>query len=234
MIAVERELPAARSQTRPPRPQPVAPARRETVWTSRVSAALLVVAMLSSLGGGGLLDFASAYTLQARAQAMHDRWVFMRANGIPDEDLAVLESEWAASQSSTVVGAGGVFWVPGGAETIGRWQVESDAIWSRDLTQFRSGALLAAQGLHEALGQETYVQRKSRLDAIASASTPLDFATLRDDWNLEARLVPIDRRIALAAAGVSGQVDQAKKMGIRSDPAADLLARAGTYASSGL
>ena len=233
MIAVERELPAARSQTRPPRPQPVAPARRETVWTSRVSAALLVVAMLSSLGGGGLLDFASAYTLQARAQAMHDRWVFMRANGIPDEDLAVLESEWAASQSSTVVGAGGVFWVPGGAETIGRWQVESDAIWSRDLTQFRSGALLAAQGLHEALGQETYVQRKSRLDAIASASTPLDFATLRDDWNLEARLVPIDRRIALAAAGVAGQVDQAKKMGIRSDPAADLLVRAGTYAQLG-
>jgi uncharacterized protein YvpB len=186
--------------------------------------------MLSSLGGGGLLDFASAYTLQSRAAAMHDRWAFMRDNGIPDEDLASLESEWVASQSSTVVGAGGIFWVPGGTETIGRWQAESDAIWSRDLSKFRSGALLAEQRLHIALGPETYVQRKSRFDAIASATTPLDFASLRDDWNIEARLVPIDSRIALAATGVIGQVDQAKKLGIRSDPGADVLARAGAYA----
>ena len=230
MIAVEQELPAAPFQARPFRPRAANRPRRSTVWTARVSASLLVVSMLSSLGGGGLLDFASAYTLQSRAQAMHDRWAFMRDNGIPDEDLAGLESEWAASQSTTFVGAGGIFWIPGGGETIDRWQTESDAIWSRDLTRFRAGALQAEQRLHAALGSETLVQRKSRLDAFSSASTPLDFATLRDDWNMETRLIPIDLRIASAATIVVGQVDQAKKLGIRSDPAADVLARTTAYA----
>lgn len=230
MIAVEQELPAAPFETRPARSRAAARPRRKTVWTARASASLLVVSMLSSLGGGGLLDFASAYTLQSRAQAMHDRWAFMRDNGIPDEELAGLESEWAASQSSTVIGAAGVFWIPGGGETIDRWQTESDAIWSRDLTRFRAGALQAEQRLHLALGSETYVQRKSRLDAFGSATTPLDFATLRDDWSMEARLVPIDRGIAADATFVVGQVDQAKKLGIRSDPAGDVLARASAYA----
>jgi uncharacterized protein YvpB len=185
--------------------------------------------MLASLGGGGLLDFGSAFVLQAKAEALHARWGAMREQGIPDYDLAAVTREWTASQAYVVVGAGSTFWLPGGAETLARWQAESDAIWSRDLSQYRSGALLAEQNLHAALAPESFVQRKSRLDAFASATTPLDFLTLRDDWNMEARLVPIDRRIAGSAAAVVAEVQQAEKLGVRSDPGGDVIARASAY-----
>jgi len=185
--------------------------------------------MVSSLGGGGLIDLGSAFVLQAKAQALHDRWDYMRQNGIPDAHLAELNREWGAAQSYMVVGAGGIFWLPGGADTISRWQTESDAIWSRDLTEFRSEALLAEQDLHAALAPESFVQRKSRLDVFAQATTPLDFSTLRDEWNMEARLVPIDRRIAGFAAGGVGEVHRAEQLGVRSDPAAGVITRAGEY-----
>ena len=192
-----------------------------------------MLAILGSLGGGGLLDWGSSYVLQARAAALHDRWAYMRANGIPDADLATLEQEYAMSQASIVIGAGGVFWLPGGAETIGRWQAETDAIWARDLSLFRSQAVFAEQSLHRALAPETYLQRKLRLEAFAEATTPLDFATLRDDWTMQVRLVPIDRRIASVAGAIVSQTQQANHLGVRSDPAADLLGRANDYSLLG-
>ena len=194
---------------------------------------VLVVATVGSLGGGGLIDSGSAYVLQARAQSLHARWAYMRDNGIPDADLAALEQEWTMAQATIVIGAAGVWWLPGGAETIGRWQAQTDAIWTGDLNRVRSDALGAEQNLHRALAPESNVQRKSRLDALAEATTPLDFATLRNDWTMEARLVPIDRRIATATGAVLGQTQQANKMGIRSDPAADVLARADAYSLLG-
>jgi uncharacterized protein YvpB len=233
MIAVEREAPTVGLETRPPRPRLLPPVRRKTVWTARFSAVVLVVAVVSSLGGGGLIDSGSAYVMQARAQALHARWAYMRNNGIPDADLAALEQEWTQGQASIVIGAAGVWWLPGGGETIGRWQVQTDSIWSADLNRFRSDALGAEQNLHSALAPETFVQRKSRLEAFAQARTPLDFATLRDDWTMEARLVPIDRRIATVTGGVLGQAQQAIKLGIRSDPSGDVLARANAYAVLG-
>ena len=194
---------------------------------------MLVVAIGSSLGGGGLLDSGSSYVLQARAQTLHARWAVMREQGIPDADLAQLEQEWRTSQASIVIGAGGVFWLPGGAEAINSWQAQTDAIWSGDLARFRSDALGAERNLHLALGQETFAQRKTRLDAFTQARTPLDFLTLRDAWTIEAKLVPIDRRIALVTAAVVTQSEQAKTLGIRSDPAAEMLARAGDYTQLG-
>jgi len=230
VIAVERELPAAPSEETRPSYRVAAPARRrKTLWTARLSALVLLVAMVSSLGGGGLIDLGSAFVLQSKAQTLHDRWDYMRQNGIPDSHLVELNREWTAAQAYMVVGAGGIFWLPGGAETITRWQEESDAIWSRDLSAFRSEALLAEQNLRVALAPESYVQRKSRLDAFGQATTPLDFSTLRDEWNMEARLVPIDRRIAGFAGTVVGEVHRAEQLGVRSDPAAGLIARAGAY-----
>src|SRR5437868_8428805 len=46
---------------------------------------------------------------------------------------------------------------------------------------------------------------------------------------MEARLVPIDRRIAGFAAGVVGEVHRAEQLGVRSDPAAGVVTRAGDY-----
>jgi uncharacterized protein YvpB len=192
-----------------------------------------LVAVVSSLGGGGLIDSGSSYVIQARANSLHDRWAYMRDKGIPDIDLAGLEQEYGMTQSTMVVGAGGVFWLPGGAETIGRWQAQTDAIWARDLNLFRSQALVADQRLHDALAPETFAQRKARLEALADAATPLDFSTLRDDWNMEARLVPVDRHIASVAAGIVTQTLQAGKLGIRSDPAADMLRRTDAYGQLG-
>ncbi|HET9782685.1 MAG TPA: C39 family peptidase [Candidatus Dormibacteraeota bacterium] len=232
MIAVERQAPAATDEARPDEnPAPTKPARRRhrTLWSSRLSALIVGVALVASLGGGGLLDLGGAYVLQARAQSLHDRWQAMRVAGIPDTDLAALEREWAASQAVQVLAAGGVFWLPGGGETIDRWQTQTDGIWSRDLSAYRSQALIAERRLHEALAPESLVQRKSRLDAFAEASSPLDFLTLRDDWNMEARLVPIDRHIAAVAGTLVGQVQQAQRLGIRSDPGNDAISRANDY-----
>jgi uncharacterized protein YvpB len=153
----------------------------------------------------------------------------MRLAGIPDTDLAGLEREWASTQAVKLSDAGGVFWLPGGSETLNRWQAETDAIWSRDLSAYRSEALLAERSLHEVFAPESLVQRKARLDAFAEASSPLDFRTLRDNWNMEARLVPIDRRIAAVTAAVVDQVQQAQRLGIRSDPGGDAVGRAGDY-----
>lgn len=190
---------------------------------------LLIACMLVSVGGGGLLDLGHAFALQSQAQDLQARWAAMRVAGIPDDDLASLEREFAASQSFMLAGSAGVFWLPGGTETINRWQAESDAIWVRDLNQFRAQASVAERTLHLALGPETAVERKARLDAFAQASTPLDFRNLRDEWNVEARLVPIDRFIAGLAGGIASQVQQAQRLGIRSDPGADVIARAGDY-----
>ncbi|TME24782.1 MAG: hypothetical protein E6I67_00205 [Chloroflexi bacterium] len=125
----------------------------------------------------------------------------MREKGIPGADLAELEQQWTTSQATIVFGAGGAFWLPGGTEALARWQLETDAIWSRDLNRYRADAVLTEQNLHRALAPETFVQRKSRLDALGQARTP--------------------------------QARQAGQLGIRSDPAADVLARSNAYAELG-
>ena len=153
----------------------------------------------------------------------------MRLGGIPDSDLATLEQEWAYSQSTTLLGVGAVFWSPRAASIVDRWQAQSDAIWARDLSQYRAGAVAAEQNLHRALGTEPRTQWKARLDALAAASTPADYASLRADWSLDARLLPLDARIARGTAAIANQALQAKNLGIRSDPSADLLARADGY-----
>jgi len=210
---------------------PISPRRRGQLWSSRLSAALLALSVVTSFGGGGMVDLGAAYSLQARAEALQARWAYMLDNGIPSADLAPLQAQWRQTQASKLIGAGAMFWLPGGADTVALWQAQTEAIWTRDLSRYRSDATLSEQALHNALGPETHVQRKARLDAFAAATTPLDFATLRNEWTVEARLVPIDRRIAASVAAVTGQTQQARTLGIRSDPAGDVIARAGDYPS---
>ena len=238
MIAVERPAPEsddpelALVPAEPaPTPAPPAGARPKVGRLSRkVSALVIVAALLAAAEGGfGVLDTTVAFGLQGRAAALHQHWAAMRLDGIPDSDLATLEREWAFSQSTTLLGVGAVFWSPRAGSTIDRWQAESDAIWARDLGQDRAGAVVAEQNLHRALGTEPKTQWKARLDALAAASTPADYAALRTDWSLEARLLPIDARIARGTATIANQALQAKNLGIRSDPSAALLARADGY-----
>src|SRR6267378_6658799 len=99
---------------------------RRSAWTERVSAAVVLVSVITSLGGGGLVDSGSTYVLQARAAALHARWADMREKGIPGADLAELEQQWTMSQATVVFGAGGAFWLPGGAEAIAGWQSQTD------------------------------------------------------------------------------------------------------------
>jgi uncharacterized protein YvpB len=226
MIAVER--PPVENPTQAPR-APVARRSWGRRWSRSLSAAVLILCLVGSLGGGGLIDVGSAYSLQGRATALEARWEWMVDNGVPDSDLAPLRREWSQSQATLLLGAGAMFWLPGGAATLNRWESESDAIWSRDLGRYRTDALTAEQALHDALAPESLVQRKARLEAFAEASTPLEFSTLRDGWLTEARLVPVDRRIAAQVAIVGGQVNKANKMGIRTEPALDVIARADAY-----
>lgn len=226
MIALERALPRLRLE----RSGTSAARRRRTPLLTRLSALILVVAVAGTLGGAGLLDSASAYTLQARGLALHQHWAGMRAQGIPESDLAELEQEWTISQQTAVAGVATMFWLPGGAETLVRWQSESDAIWSRDLSRYRADARAAEQALHQAIGAEPAVQRKARLEALAFAETPLDFVNLRADWELEAKLLPIDSRIAGITGAVIAQGLQAKQLGIKDDPVSAIVSTARAYA----
>src|SRR5262249_52078561 len=193
MIAVEQ--PPVVDPARAPRGPVDAPPSRAG-WSSRLSAVLLVCCIVSSLGGGGLVDLGSAYSLQGRAEALGVRWIWMVDNGIPESDLAPLRREWTASQAARLLGAGAAFWLPGGAATVTRWERSSDALWASDLNRYRSDAQTAEQALHDALAPETHAQRRTRLEALTLATTPRDFSSLRDEWLAEARLVPVDRRIA--------------------------------------
>src|SRR5260370_14370175 len=100
----------------------------------------------------------------------------------------------------------------------GEW--EWAAIYARGLVRSRAGAVTADEHLHAALGAEPWEQRKARLDALAVATKPDEFAALRSDWDLEARLVPLDRSIAAAAGLLARQAVQAQSLRIRPQRAA--------------
>jgi uncharacterized protein YvpB len=245
MIAVERpaSAPAPAEPEEAPEPagkQPGARARRIRAWAVQVPSggagvaiALTVALLAATAGGGGLLEGRIAFDLQARAAAAHQSWAVMRADGIPDSELAVLEQEWIYSQKVKFLGVGTLFWWPGASGIVDRWQSQSAAIYARDLVQYRARAVAADESLHAALGTEPWVQRKARLDALAVATTPDELAALGSDWSLETKLAPIDRNIASSAGAVATQVLQAKNLGIRSDPGPAVMTRAGDYTTLG-
>jgi len=213
MIAVERPAPETDNAVRlfeAPARQPAGGPRlvrprsgrtrpRLTRLGSRVSAIGLVATLLVTLGGSGVLaNNGIPLGLQARAVALHQHWAQMRADGIPELDLATLEQEWTYTQATQFMGVAAVFWWPGANEILDQWQARAEAIWARDLSLYRAGAVAANQNLHHAIGNEPGEQLKSRLDMLSVANTPGEFAVLRANWDLEARLVPIDRKIAVA------------------------------------
>jgi uncharacterized protein YvpB len=222
------------------RKQPAARLRRLRAWAVQVPsgggrvAILLTVALLAgTAGGGGLLEGRIAFDVQARATAVHQNWAAMRAVGIPDSDLAVLEQEWIYSQKVKFLGVGTLFWWPGASGIVDVWQTQSAAIYARDVVRYRARAVAADESLHAALGTEPFAQRKARLDALAAATRPDELAALGSDWSLETKVVPIDRNIASAAGALATQLGQAANLGIRSDPGPALMTRAGDYAALG-
>lgn len=200
---------------------------------SRVAILLTVALLAGTAGGGGILEGRIAVDLQARAAAVHQHWAAMRADGIPDSDLAVLEQEWIYSQKVKFLGVGTLFWWPGASGIVDQWQSQSAAIYARDLVRYRARAVASDQSLHAALGTEPFVQRKARLDALALATRPDELAALGSDWSLEAKLVPIDRNIASAAGALATQLAQASSLGIQSDPGPAVMTRAGDYSALG-
>ena len=242
MITVERPITETGTAAEPFQPGPIQDRARLGLrragrpWLkarrlgSQVSASMLLVTLLATLGGsGGLYDGGVPLSLQTRATSFHQRLDLMRAQGIPDFDLAALELEWAYTQANKFMGVATVFWLPGASQILDRWQAQAAAIWARDLTLYRAGAVAADQNLHLALGTESPFDRKDRRSALAMAVTPAEFTVLRASWDLEAKLIPIDNRIAAATGALANQSLQAKNLGIRSDPSADSLARADQY-----
>src|SRR5712691_11823500 len=143
MITLKR--PAQAPQT-PPALQPNGgSARPKSSWTARITAIALVLAIVVPLVSASALEFDSATSLQKRALALHAHWAYMRENGVPAADLAPLERQWSRSQASRFFGPASVFWLPGAAQAVDRWQHESDAIWSRDIATASSEALMAEQ-----------------------------------------------------------------------------------------
>ncbi len=232
MIALDRPVPARPAAERGPSSAPIGAPSIRRGTASKLWAGVLAASLLISLGGsGGLFDSGVAFALQARAAALHVRWAGMIANGIPASDLATLEQEWKYTEQDKILGAATAFWLPGGQAIVDRWEAAGEAVWSRDLNLYRSGAVAADQSLHSALVSEPRVQRKARLEALAIATTPAEFVTLSAEWNLESRLVPIDREIASMTGTLSSQAQQAHNMGIRSDPAPAVLDRANQYSN---
>lgn len=207
------------------------PVRRTRGALIRVSALVLVVALLGTLGGGGFVDSWTALALETRARALDARWDNMVQAGVPAYYLTSMRQEWTDSHASSLLGASMSFWLPGASRVLEGWEARTDAIWSAVLARYRSGAKAAQLSLRNARPNEPFAARKARLELLSSATTPADLAVLRDDWSLEARLVPLDARIATAMGAIASQALQAKSVGIQSDPAADAIARAAAYAS---
>jgi uncharacterized protein YvpB len=195
-----------------------------------LSAFVVIGAILLGLGMVGT-PFApgGAYALQAKAATLNARWSQMVADGVPSADLAALQQESANAQKTKFLAVASVFWWPDAGAILDRWQTQTDAIWARNVRQDRSAAVAAEGKLHQALGAEPVVQRKERLGALAQASTPTDFLALRFDWDLETKMVPVDRDIAASVGAVTALIAQAKVLGILSDPAAAVLADANRY-----
>ena len=199
-------------------------------WRARLPAAALIAAILVSLSTTALFDFRSATALQKRADAMHAHWAGMREDGVAAAELATLEKQWNRANAVRLFGRASVFWLPGADEVIGRWQRDSDAIWARSMANARSQAIAADQALRDALGTEPQTQRKDRTYAIGESTTPREFITLRDEWTLAAKLVPIDRTVAARVATINAQSLRAGRLGIRSDPAPQAFADAAAFA----
>ena len=196
-------------------------------WASGL---VVIAAILLGLGMVGT-PFApgGAYALQAKAGTLNARWSQMVAEGVPSADLAALQQESANAQKTKFLAVASVFWWPDASAIVDRWQAQTDAIWARNVSQDRSAAIAAEAKLHQALGAEPVVQRKERLGALAQASTPTDFLALRFDWDLETKMVPVDRDVAASVGVVADLVAQAKVLAILSDPAAAVLADANRY-----
>jgi uncharacterized protein YvpB len=223
---------------RPAAPAEIAPAisivprrvrRRRGPLNNKIYAVFLVVAVFATIDGGWLFDTGSGLVLQARGAALHAYWALMRAEGVPGEELAQLDEEWAQTQETMVLGAGASLWWPGASGLVNRWQSETEAIWTRSVTQSREAALATHQNLNQARPKGPFLDNKSSFDAFSAAKTPAEFNALRAEWALEAKLVSIDKMIQGAAGVVAAEVDQAKGLGIRSDPGPDLLSVAGAY-----
>jgi uncharacterized protein YvpB len=194
------------------------------------SAFVVIGAILLGLGMVGT-PFApgGAYALQAKAGTLNARWSQLVAEGVPSADLAALQRESANAEKTKFLSVASVFWWPDAGAILDRWQAQTDAIWARNVSQDRSAAIAAEAKLHQALGAEPVVQRKERLGVLAQASTPTDFLALRFDWDLETKMVPVDRDVAASVGVVTDLVAEAKALGILSDPAAAVLADANRY-----
>ncbi len=196
----------------------------------RASAFVVMVAIMASLGiAGSPFAPGGAFGLEAKASALNARWNQMVAEGVPSSELVGLQQESAGAERTKFVAVASVFWWPDASAIIDRWQERTDAIWIRNVSLDRSSAIAAEEKLHQALGSDPTVQRKGRLGALAQASTPADYLALRFDWDLETKLVPVDREIAAAVGTVTDMSAQAGALGIISDPAAAVLAEANRY-----
>jgi len=195
----------------------------------QAAAVVAIGALLAGLGMVGTFSPGGAFALEAKASALDARWSQMELRGVPSADLAALRQESANAQKTRILAVASVFWWPDAGAIIDRWQVQTDAIWARNISLDRSTALTAEARLHQALGAEPSVQRKERLAALTQASTPADFLTLRFNWDLETKMVPIDQAVAAAVGTVIALTAQAGAIGILSDPASTVLADANRY-----
>jgi uncharacterized protein YvpB len=228
LLEVVVQEPAGGPKLRPNRSRRIR--RTLTSLGKKVTSIGIIATLLFSLGGSGAVANSGVpLNLQKRALELHQQWAAMRADGIPELDLEALEVEWKFVQATQFLGVAAIFWWPGANELLDRWEAKAATIWTRDLALYRSGAIAANQNLHLALGTESREQMNLRSDALSAAKTPGEFAELRSNWDLEARLVSIDRKIASATGIATKQTQQAKSLGIRSDPAQAVLLRAEVY-----
>jgi uncharacterized protein YvpB len=194
----------------------------------------MLATVLMTVGGSGLLLYAgSPFAMQSQAVALQARWTEMIAQGVPPPDLAALQHQWASVQATQYLAVAVVFFRPDSSAIINEWQAETDAVWGRNLNVSRSRAVASSENLRLALGVEPSQQRKNRVVALDSASTPNEYKILSSDWDIAAILVPINRDIATLVSSIAGLSVEAKAIGIVSDPANELVARSNGYTQEG-
>lgn len=199
---------------------------------ARIVSLIVVVTIFAALTGtADAANAASVFALQSRASALEARWTAMAGQGVDPSDLAPLRLEAARAKSATWFGMPIVFFSPDTNQVLDRWEKQTNVIWSRSIATARGDAVVAERRLQAALRDEPAAVRKDRLAELIVAATPAQFHALRDEWNLQADLVPIDRAVADQVGVLSGLAAQARSLGILTTPAQSVLNQAAGYAA---
>ena len=176
------------------------------------------------------LAASSAAGYQAAAASLRSLWATDLQSGVSPTQLAPLQAELAATETSSLASLPTIAFNPLDARAeIASLRSRTTAIYLQDLDAARTSAVHARAALTFALAPLTAVQAHMLREVMADAITPTDYTALAAAWLLDAKLVPLDRSLASRQSSLSALVVQADSLSIPTSDATALVNDTTTY-----